>query len=244
MYVKLGSYTHQLNEVGLRIERQTLLNDAQVPWGVLHRWTLEGLLTADSLSAIDAAIASLESSYASDGNDIYLLDNSQNQTNTKILNSNTIGGVRVVQPPSYREYLGSEYVTQRAYTIVVEAIVRTSITEAIILAWSETLSFQGGGPREVLIETRNGPPQRQTVSQQTPYFMTQTGQAVGLNQTIYALPLLPTIEDRPARRLDIGEPKTYGYGSSRTRREFPASWSYRFQDATEISALPTARPVA
>mgnify|MGYP003331113519 CR=1 FL=1 len=48
-----------------------------------------------------------------------------------------------------------------------------------ILAWHESLSFEGGGPRTLHLQTLNGLPQKQTVAQSTPYKVIQDGTAIG-----------------------------------------------------------------
>src|SRR5690606_3105055 len=115
---------------------------------------------------------------------------------------------------SFPEGRGAEFTTYRNYRLTVEAMLPTGAPESSIISYNETLTFTGGGPRDVMMELRNGPAMKWRVSEQTSYFATQSGSAVG-----YATyparpgPIWPFDEDRPARNITFGSPKTMGVGA-------------------------------
>jgi hypothetical protein len=214
-----------------------------VVYETTERWDISGMLFGDDVAALNTAIALLEASYSISGGSIYLLDNNAAETVHQLATSNTIGGVQIVQPPSFPEGRGAEFTTFRQYRISVEAMKPTGNPESAIISFNETLTFNGGGPRDVFHELRNGSPFKWRVSEQTVYTATQAGSAVGYGgYPFYPSPIWPDAEDQPSRQRSPGSPKTMGVGSTRRRVEFPISWSYRFHSAQALIGAPTMRP--
>lgn len=244
MYLKYGTYTHALDESSLVISKDTLLTDGNLPRAVRHRWQVSGLLIADSQAALTTAIAALEAAYAKPGQDAtLLLDDGSTATAHKLVSSQAVGGVIVTQPPSYPLGTGAEYAAGhgRSYTLALEAEIPITGTYAIeTLSWDETLTFSGGLPRYVHLELRNGPPQKQLVSQATTYRASQSGRAVGYRN--YPSVPAPLWSDPLDRNVTRRVPKTTGLGSNRTLSEFEVSWNYSFESAFPLAGNPTQRP--
>ena len=241
MYLRYGGYTHALDEATVAITNDVERDANGLPSRVIIQWSIRGLIQADDQAALLVAIAALEAAYAADGYDIALLLNDASTVAHQILTASTDGGVKVVRRPSFPVGDGAELSTFRSYEIMVAA--EQAFTERLgaILEYQETLTFSGGGPRFQLLELRNGPPQLQLISQQTPYTATQVGSAIGFNTwpdrpaPYWASPVF----DQPGSSGSFGTPKKYGEGTSRRYREYPVSWSYSF-----ISDRPLAgRPV-
>ena len=236
MILRYGNYDHALAEAAVVIERSTLQSEDGVPYAVRERWLISGVLQAESQLELTEAIAALCAAYAAPAEEVSLRQgDGATLTAHRLRASDTLGGIRVVMPPSFPAGEGAEYSRYRSYRVVLEADVRLHARDAEILAWSESLEFSGGGPREVYLELRNGPPQRQTVSQETPFRVVQQGRAVGLTgYPLIATPLWPAQEDRPERRIRHLLPRTVGHGRDRTATEYEVTWSYSFHSATPL----------
>lgn len=246
MYLKYGNYTHQLDEAAVNISRQALLTDAQVPYGYKETWRVTGFLQADTAAQVTTAIRALERAYSVHGQNVSLLMNDGSASAHAMNSSDSVGGVIIMEPPSFPEGTGAEYSTFRSYAITLEAEFGTDPsggTPSGIISWEETVTLSGGGPRHVLLELRSGPPQKQLVSEQTVFRATQTGHAVGyLNWPVVPAPIWPAHEDQPARQVSFDNPEETGYGAFAFRKNFPVSWSYQFHSASLLNGRPTRRP--
>src|SRR5262245_3127403 len=142
MYLKYGAYQHAANEASVVISKQGLFSEAGIARGVRERWTIQGRLQAADPTSLSAAIAALEAAYRLQGQDAgFYFDNGQASSHV-LRSAGTVGGVRVVVPPSFPQGQGAEYSTFRSYTIVLEAERLDSGNP--LLAWDEVLAFQGG----------------------------------------------------------------------------------------------------
>jgi hypothetical protein len=132
----------------------------------------------------------------------------------------------------YPEGDGAEYTTYRTYNISLEA---EYLTQLGVESYTETYDFSGGGEAWVMVETITGPPLRQTVRQQTPYRCTQSGSSVGGGaRPSPPPPAFPSVEHVNERRITYGTPQFLRNGNI----QYPLSWSYSFESATPLFALP------
>ena len=243
MYLKYGSYTHALDEAEVAIVEDVERDQDEAPLRSVIRWSIRGLLQAADTDALITAMRALEAAYASDGSDIYILKDDQTTVCHSILSRETDGGVKIVRRPSYPIGRGAELSTYRSYEITIEAVKAFTSRLGAVLSYVEQLTISGGGPRYSILELRNGAPQVQLVSQQTAYTATQSGQAVGYNDW----PDIPPpywgapIFDQPNSSYSRSLPKLMGSGRNRRFREYPISWSYRFQSASPLSGSPNRR---
>jgi len=236
MKLRYGNYTHPIGEAGVKIARSAIYNDAGIPFAIRETWTIDGMILANSQAAIGTAIAALEAAYASDGRDVALLFDDGTPTEHAIANSATLGGVRVVQPPSFPHGVGAEYSTYRTYQIVLDAQV---LNASGLLSFDESISFTGGGSRVGFVETLQGPPQKQTLVQQTSYRAAQSGRAVGLlGYPIVPNPIWPKDEHTDQRRIDRRAPRRRGGFNSILFTEYEVTWSYTFESAKPLNGLP------
>ena len=188
------------------------------------------------------AVAALEAAYANQGQNaaLYQDDGAGNIgaiTPHAIINSQTISGTRVDSLTWPRGGQNGEYATGRSYEIALSGELALT-GETTLISFAETLSFVGTtGPREVLIEIRNGPPRRQRVSQRTSQRITQSGNAIGLaSYPTVPAPIFPAIEHESARRRVLGSPRQNG----RVFTDYPISWAYEFETAFAVSGVPNA----
>ncbi len=242
MYLRYGNYQHAINEASVVISKVGLFSEGGLPRGVRERWSIQGRLQAADQAGIGAAIQSLSAAYGTHGQDVgFYFDNGQPSSH-RIISAATSGGVRVVTPPSFPEGKGAEYSTFRTYSLALEADWLDPA--ATILSWTETLTFQGGGPQFVFLEPINGAPQKQLLKQATTYRVTQSGQAVGYRSyPTPAPPIWPGAEHTDRRSVRYDVPKRSGPPGNPTFTDFRVSWNYSFEDAGPLLASPTPWPI-
>jgi len=241
MYLKYGNYQHAANEASVVISKQQVFSEAGIVRGLRERWDIQGMLQAADQAALTAAIDALTAAYAIQAQDVgFYLDNGQ-PTSHRITSAATNGGVRVIAPPSFPRGQGAEYSTFRNYTIALEA--EWLDPQATLLAWQETIRFQGGGPRFAYLEPINGQPVKQLLKQATTFKATQSGDAVGYAAyPVPALPIWPDAEHTDRREIRYELPRRMGPPGNPTYTQFKVSWSYSFEDSGPLVGLPTAWP--
>lgn len=233
MYYRHGNYTHGLNEVEVVAAIDHVRNEADEIIAVRHRYSLRGTLLASGPSYITAAVNLLKTAYslpvARSG--LFLADGST-PTHLVLSNVGAFGGIRVLGM-RFPVGDGTEYVTGRTYEIDIEAEY-PSVPSALI-SFSETVSYQGdGGPRIVIMETRDSAPVIQQVSSRTPIMVVQAGSAIGYSDYPRPpSPLLPVING-PESQPQYGSPQRRGS----MYINFPVSWRY----VMLLTSLQQVRP--
>jgi hypothetical protein len=240
LYLTYGSYAHDLSEAAVSISRQGRFSEHGQLVSTVERWEITGTLHASDQATLFSAIASLNHFYSLQGQDVVLRFEGGTATNHALLSGDCVGGVRVVEGPSFPEGRGAEYSTFRTYRIVVEGEL-PALGNAL-LHYYETLTFEGGGPRWILLQTLNGLPQRQQVAQATPFRVTQQGEAVGyLSRPLPNSPIWPQAEHTDLRRIEYPRPKSTGPRGQTAYTEFPVRWSYYFESATPLVGSSMSR---
>ncbi|HEX3725832.1 MAG TPA: hypothetical protein VHV08_06300 [Pirellulales bacterium] len=243
MYLKYGSYQHAAGEVSVVISKQGVFTDTGISRGIRERWDIQGRLQAADQSALTAAINAIQNAYALQSQDVGFYFDDSSPTSHAIRSAATNGGVRVVTPPSFPQGRGAEYSTFRNYSIALEA--EWLDPGASLLSWTESLSFQGGGPVFGFLEPIAGLPQRQLLRQATVFRATQTGQAIGYSAyPLPAAPLWPDAEHTERRDIRYELPQRMGPPNAAAYTQFKVSWSYSFEDSGPLVGLPTPWPNA
>ena len=241
MYLKYGTYQHAANEASVVISKQGLFTDAGIACGVRERWDIQGRLQASDQASLSVAINTLVAAYSVQAQDVGFYFDGGQPTSHRIVSGQTNGGVRVVQPPSFPQGKGAEYSSFRTYAIALEAELVDP--QAALLTWHETLSFKGGGPQFAFIEPINGLPQKQLLKQFTTFHASQSGEATGyLSYPVPAPPIWPEAEHANQREIRYEAPKRAGPSGNATYTQYKVTWSYTFEDAGPLVALPTLWP--
>lgn len=200
-------------------------------------WRISGQIHADDTSALVTRLIALRAAYSRWYSDLGLYDASGNLTHG-LLNRGSTSGVKVVKPPHFPKGDGAQLSTFRDYEIVLEARYPATNQQNPLLAFNETLSFSGGGPRRTVVECTNVPPQEQLLTLYTAYRARQSGSATGL----YGYPPIPAPIFPGALEVN-GEPT---FGSPRLKNgryvNFPVTWNYSFVSAVPLVGLPNAWP--
>lgn len=249
MYVKRGNYTHANNEARFSVRKEAQYADNQTLIGTKWQVGIRGMKTGADVAALSASMIAMEAAYSVTTGNFQVLQNdgSTEVPLYKIDGSKTIGGIRMMRF-NYALSDPAELTTYVNYEIDLEAdfggvgiIGGGNVGQSTILTWSESLSIRGtGGPRFVVREARNGTPQKQIVSQRTPVFATQRGEAVGLftwpspSQPIWPQHLsAPDVDVQRTSASSVG-----GQGNQQQRREYRVSWVYQYQSIGQLTASP------
>jgi hypothetical protein len=242
MYIQYGNYQHAIGEGALSVSQQAEY-ESGIATAVRVRFEVQGRIQiADQGSvlanqaAMTAALDPLEGAYLQNGLDFGLYQDDGTPTQHVLLNAATLGGTRVVTPVSYPVGRGAEYSTFRNYVVAVEGLIPNFY--ASIVEWKETLTFSGGGPEFIFLQTLNGPPQKQVLYQQTTYKASQQGAAVGnLAYPLPADPLWPYAIHPNRTVIDRSSPERVG-ATGIAFRHYRTSWSYSFEDVAPLIGDP------
>lgn len=236
MQVQYGSYTHAEGEVAIARQLEPVRDQSGTLRATVHRYNLQGVLTADSESAMDTAVSNLIAAYV-DGSDLALLFTVGGNTQLALASSDCIGGTRVTRPPEFPDMRGAGYTAYLPYAITVEGeIAASSSADTVgLLSYSETVQYSGGGPRYAHRETLQGAPIKQQVRRQTINRMTQSGEAVGYIG--YPTPPPPLFAGAlvESPQITLVSPRWRG---GRGYTEYRVAWSYVFESASPLLAAP------
>lgn len=240
MYFRFGSYIHAANEVNLTTTRESIYDDARRPIGYKERWTIQGQLQASTPALVNQAQYFLDVGYTQRAAIAGLYFDDGTATANFWNATLTLGGIRVVTPPGYPDGTRIQFVNARDYVIVLEAEF-FGLNPNNTIAFTETIEFIGeGGPRIVMIETRNSYPQLQQVSQATGVVVVQSGSATGrFYYPRRPQPLFPQYLNSPENKYSKKDPSlTYQYYTN-----FPISWSYTMYLPQAIDSNPHYYPL-
>ena len=250
MYIRRNTFTHDNNEATFRFRIEPQYADNGLLVGTKRMAYLKGRLVAADATALSAKVTALEAAYSTTAGDFVLVQNDNStQTPWKITGSQTVGGIRLKRL-EYPNQSPGDWTTYLDYEIDIEAdfggvglVGGGGAGQSSVISWNESLSFRGtGGPRFIIKELRNGPPQKQIVSQRTPVYCSQRGDAVGLyNYPNPSNPAFPAYEMLPEREISRTSADMVGQsagGGQQKQRNFRIAWSYSFQAPGYITASP------
>lgn len=236
--LRYGAYTHGDDEVELTVQKSALVGPTGQRYGQRITWTIMGRLLADDTAAVIAAKRTLEAAYNADGLDFTFTDSSTGTVAHSMQSAGSLSGVVIDEPPSFPDGTGAQFSTYLDYRIVAHCDYGF-VNQNPLKAFTETLSFSGGGPRRAVVECTNAPPQEQLLALATPYRCTQAGSAVGL----LAYPPIPGPIFPGKEEVEGGSPsKTSPKYVNGVYTDYQVSWSYSFISATPLIGLPNVWP--
>lgn len=243
MRLQYGTYTHESGEAAVTIRREALRNESDAAYAMEVTWDIDLWIHAETQAELLARKIQLEQVYSTEGKDVRLLF-ADGTVAHEMRNSYAAGGIKLLTPLSYPEGRGAEWSTYRTIQYSLGGEFPLNNQEANLLTWTETVSHQGtGGPRLVLIEILNGPPQDQITNQRTICRVTQTGSATGYTRyPAVPAPLFPNWEKLDQRQIDRTSPRARNVGASRTFTDWRVNWSYTFEMPTLSPAFPNLKP--
>ncbi len=238
--LQYGSYRHQPGEVTLRpIARNAMVAPSAIVYGWTWRWKVSGFLQATSQANLTAAIQRLEAAYAVQGGNLGFFNDDGSATAHGIFDGQTIGGVRVVSGPNYPEGQGAEYSAGgafRFYEIELEYDVRDF--RVGLLAWTESITYSGGGPEFIFLEPILGPPVKQLLKAATAFRAVQRGMAKGHGS--YPVPPDPLWPGDLLRDPEVERIAPQRRGNAFIEPQI--SWTYTFASALPLVGLPNPQP--
>lgn len=181
-----GSYVHDLGEVTLSISQSEVTTETGQAGGYIERWDVQGEIITDSHAVMANRIAALRSAYSVQGRDAVFYAPDGVTILHRLRSLDTVAGVKVIPPSFPYEDNRGLYATGIKYAVTITGEY-TTVLQSSLVAWQETLTFSGGGPRYVFRQPMRGRPIKQQVAEATPYRLTQNGRAVGR----YAYPQAP-----------------------------------------------------
>lgn len=172
-----GDYTHQNQECRIVVASEMLRSPLGVAYGIKRQVGITGAIHGDTQSELHTNIAALMAAYAGDGEDFQFQWNDDTATpDINIVNANTFGGVRVVQPPSFDRGESGEYSSFRYYSIKLEASEPLAGVAGVAFIWEIEEEVEVTTPLPfVHVPILNGPWQKQQNRSHALYTATQTG---------------------------------------------------------------------
>lgn len=232
-----GTYQHQVGEVDVSRRREIVRSTASNRvLGFKHRLTLNGTLLGDGVSSIDLAVSKLIAAYNKSVSFCGMVDS---VTGAPIPSFwfkavDSLSGILVMSGPSFPSGNETQHVTMYGYQIELEVTTVLDSGAANIREFSETLSFEGGGPSYLHLEPLYGIPVKVLAKQNTVFRVRQSGRSVGwLSRPAPAAPIWPSALMRsptfrtPNARSDNG-----------VLVDWPIEWDYVFESAYQLSGDP------
>jgi len=240
--VKFNGQSHRLNSVHPAIDSTVEMTGFGEPWLKNVRWTLDFRLIDDALGDdLDTQIANIESMYSQTGADIRITDDQGVDTAHVIEAGASLGGVRVVKPPSYLKYTKGEHVTYRTGTVVVEATIPLFTSDTLVVQLEEEVDVVSGGERWAMLQPNEGFAIRQRVRTNESASVIQSGRIVHAG-TFGSIPppLFNTAQKEPVK-VKRRQLRRIGGGYSIAARyvEFEQRYTYTFEWPTTLNAFPT-----
>ena len=225
MILKWGSYQHAQDEVGIRITERDIFDTFGRRMGAVKDWDILGVVHGDTQPEITTALATLESAYANDYQDLVLyLNDGTTATRHQLLNSECFGGTHrigfgyISGPWKMR----TEYANQRTFWAKIRGETRVGSGQ---YSWREAVQIRGtGAPLWRYMPQLNGAPVAQILQTQTPFYYVQEGAAIGRGNYIAPPgPLYPGIEHAEQRLIQYCTPKQMRVGGNEL---YLTTWRY------------------
>lgn len=241
MILSYGSFKHPVGQPKVAFLAEGVKNEGDVVVAYNARVDIVGTIIgagSNPQGDIDSQIAQIKAAYAKQNQDciLYLNDGTTPSQNV-LLVKQTLGGVRVVRPPSFPEGNGAEYATYRTFTVGLEAEL-PAVSNSALWSFREAVTFQGGGRVWDILQPIYGLGIEQTIKQSSPYMAIQSGEAVGYQDywsKMFPGPLWP-VKERQFEREELMEgPRRIGTAY----KLFPTRWTYRFKSVTPLKGTAT-----
>lgn len=235
MQLTFAGHTHPIGEVDLGISAMTMFTDGGTAWATRKRYSISGDLLGDSPADIDAAVLELENAYKSGiRGDVSLSLPNGGLTQVSVRNSETLGGIQVLRPPNYPSMNNAGYVTNLRFEIELEATFPIVRPQTVLRSFTETMSWEGGGPEYRYLELLSGRPVRQRVKDSTIFRATQQGSAVGL----YSYPRRPPPRWPGNLVTGVTHTATSPRRVNLNYTDFETVWNYEFESAYPLYGAP------
>jgi len=243
MYLKVGTTRLARGSAGVAIRQDPVLNDLREIWA--HDVTLEiSIFITTQRATHNQQIADITSQtnavaqlFARNNLDIRYQHLNGTNSHIVLLNSQCLGGVRILEPPQWPDSKGAEHVTKRTMTVKVggRVPVDSSNLKSLLSKFTEEVRFEPAGAKYGMQETLETRAVRQRLQRYQAYRATQSGTAIGL----YGYPQVPRplwpfalVNEDPL--VIYGHPEVIGNDLC----NFPISWTWLYASETRLSGRP------
>jgi hypothetical protein len=240
MLPKYGTY--ELPEGRCEITRRDTpeFNEARQLLSNTIRLDCSSALYSNSAANMDVLVKALLTAFAKQNQDfIVYLPGGTVRSQLSLYRDGSIGGVRVVQPPTIEGLKNAGYVTWLPFSFALEAEYPAANAGFLYRDYTESISYSSPD-REDWLLCLHGPHQKQQVRDNPFYMATQTGSATGyLARPSAAQPIWPNAwvnrDELPGKQ----SPKARGNGYI----DFTVSWQWRFKSNRPLLGNPNAWPL-
>lgn len=239
MQLQYGTYSFTANECDVKAVSETLVAGGR-PYGRRTMLRVRGRMytagQADTTAKMNQLTTALQVPFL----DLVLLCDDSSRSATLLTNAGSLTGVVITKGPDFEDNMGAEYATQRTFSFSAQAEYPFAGTQNDLLAFSETLSFTGGGPRIIFRPNLDGPWQKQIVYPQTTFRVSQRGAATGYRAyPVVPEPTWPDDELPDRREISPVSPARVGLNW----QAYPITWKYEFESVDELVGVPNLWPM-
>jgi hypothetical protein len=242
MYMKFGNYTHAINDAGVSIESQPLLDASGTMFGSTETWTINWRIrnTTQDAKNLDSPVQALINAYSQDATYAAILhDDGTPTVHVLQAGSGASGPIRVSKPPSFMKFQNGEMVTYRSGTVQITATKLVSNSDFIVVEFSENLDIQKSGEVYKPLVPNTGEAIIQRTATNQPSTVTQSGTVTYLGT--YGEPPDPlfTLPQSEPLKLSYGSPQKIGTGLFADHIKFPLKYTYKWIWPSDLQGLPT-----
>lgn len=240
MILAYGSFKHPIGQPKVSFVADAIKNEGEIVVAHHARVDIAGMIIGTGNNPqqdIDQQIAQISVAYEKQNQDVVLYLNDGTPSQNVLRVSDTLGGIRIVRPPSFPEGGGAEYATYRTFSIALEAEL-PAVEATALWSFRESVVFQGGGRIWDIAQPIFGDGIEQTIKQKSPYSAVQSGEAVGYLDywsKMWPGPLWPASEQEFVREELMEGPRRIGTAY----KLFPTRWTYRFKRVKRLKGTAT-----
>jgi len=197
-----------------------------VRWREQRTFSVHTILQAATQAAIKTAVDTLITAMVDDGTlTLY-------HSNGSTASSNSITACKILNI-DFPESTGPEYANRRTIAVTFQGLQDVAGSEDT-LAFQESVSYGGGGARNIYIPVITGLPKKYRVADNTPYNASQRGSAVARDQ----YPTAPAALF-PSNRIHEGNAfeRTTSYDENGDLL-YELRWGYQFESAYPLVGSP------
>ncbi len=215
---------------------RALINKGGQPYAIRRAITAEGYLAANGQDAITVAENTLKAALSVPYQDLIFFHDDATPSSEVLLNAGSISGVVVTDGPTFEQGQSPDYATIRTFRFTAEAEYPYPNSQALLLSFTESLTFWGGGPFYAHRRAVNGPPVKQQIWPATEYHCTQSGVIVGyLEYPTLPAPKFPqALKEAPRTTPKAPEKRSPG-----RYQGYEVSYEYHFESASPLVGVPT-----
>lgn len=246
MRLRIGTHLFEANGTEITTSTDIFRTEATVPYKRKDMLKVSGFLSNSGTTpqelqdSCSTQMSALISVLAKPYQDIVFLEDDGSESATYLKNAGSVNGVVVTNGPNFPDGI-SGYTAVQKFDFTAEAEYYLTSNSGVnintlLLSFTESLSYSGGGPRYIWKESLRGLPQKQLVCLNTLYKVTQSGNSVGLRG--YPSPAPPKFPNNllQAPNIQRTTPRKMGLTNYEA---YAISWTYEYASDVPLIGVPT-----